>query len=112
MKTQEPTFEVQIDEAARVVLSDDEIQQIQGAFRAGARGSLIIGLKDGKRLLPQFLPDGSSETTADKRLAECLDWLRRIGCDHCISIGFAPSRSRRKPSRVSVRMHPLHPSSR
>ena len=81
MKTQEPVFEVQIDEAAKAVLSEDEVQQIQSAFRAGAKGSLIIGLKDGKRLLPQFLPDGSSETTTDLRLAECLDWLRRIGCD-------------------------------
>ncbi|MEI6915919.1 MAG: hypothetical protein WCL39_12355, partial [Armatimonadota bacterium] len=86
MKTQEPVFEVQIDEAAKAVLSEDEVQQIQSAFRAGARGSLIIGLKDGKRLLPQFLPDGSSETTTDLRFAECLDWLRRIGCDGYVHV--------------------------
>lgn len=98
MKTQEPTFKVQIDEAAKAILSEDEIQQIQGAFRAGAKGSLIIGLKDGKRLLPQFLPDDSSGSPTDKRLADCLDWLRRIGCD-----GYVYCIHQRDSESVSIR---------
>lgn len=72
--------------AARAVVSDEEMVQILRTFQRKTPGSLVVGLKEGQRVLPQLVPHRPDPREMDERVRMCLRQLRRVGCDSYVLI--------------------------
>ncbi len=84
-------------------LSADEIAQIVAAYGAGARGTLLIGLRDQERLLTLMLPHKRDPELALGLLRSNAEQLRRLGADGFIHVHRARlAASGEHPSRAVV----------
>lgn len=67
-------------------LSADEIAQLLATYCAGARGALLIGLRDQERLLTLTLPHRRNPELALGLLRSNAEQLRRLGADGFIHV--------------------------
>lgn len=62
-------------------LSEDEVETLRAAYAGGARGSVLIGLRQVVRALSVLLPEAASEAAGAGQMAQAGARLRRLGCD-------------------------------
>jgi hypothetical protein len=67
-------------------LTDDEIQAMRDRYRAGASGTILVGLTGVRRTLTLMIPTGDSEAAYCRVLEDNAQRLLRFGSDGFIHV--------------------------
>jgi len=72
--------------AAAGPLSEDEVKALRAAYAAGARGAVLIGLRQVVRVVSVHLPEQTSEAESARQMGRAGARLRLLRCDGYIHV--------------------------
>ena len=61
-------------------LTENEIAAVRRAYSEGCEGEVIIGMRGDERIITMLVPE-TANTSAQDRLPQIREELRRLGCD-------------------------------